>query len=476
MRPLTEIVPGLRPAALSSLVFSFFVACSLVLATMADADAKKRKRAKPNNKYAAYVIDAKTGKVLHARNANARRYPASLTKMMTLYLMFEDLDSGKIKKSSRIRMSKYAASRVPSKLGVRAGRSVSVDQAILALVTKSANDVATAVAENLEGSEPAFARRMTRTARRLGMSKTTFKNANGLTHRGQITTAADMAKLGLALREHFPRHYRYFKTRVFKYGKRRMGNHNKLLGRVRGVDGIKTGYTRASGFNLVSSVSHKGRKIVAVVMGGRSGGSRNAQMRRLIARYLPKASRGKAKRLIAKRTIRRNSPVAVATLVLPKRNAPTPKFAPASTDLVVARIQTAHANSATRSEDVAKVERQLVAMRKKLTPTPINRPVRDPALDANVVVASTKKAKAPRGWQIQISAAESEAKAQQLLAKARSKTRSVLGSKRTFTQPVNANGTTLYRARFVGFRSKKSAYRACRALKRKRFNCIALKV
>ena len=300
-------------AALTRAAFTMFLALMLAtsfqFAVTSDADAKKRKRynrtkitkrARGNPKYAAYVIDAKTGKVLHSSSGHAKRYPASLTKMMTLYLIFEDLKAGRIKKSSRLVMTRAGAARPPSKLGLKPGQSISMEQVIYSLVTKSANDVATAIGDKLAGSEKRFAKRMTRKARQLGMKNTTFKNASGLTERGQLTTAADMAKLGLALREHFPVRYRYFQTRVFKLGKRRYKNHNKLLGRVRGVDGIKTGYTSASGFNLVSSVSSRNRRIVAVVMGGRSGGSRNAQMILLINRYLPKASRGGAKRLIAR--------------------------------------------------------------------------------------------------------------------------------------------------------------------------------
>ena len=294
--------------------FTFIISLLMIIAFQIsiadDAEAKKKrrryKRAKivkkyrANPRYAAYVIDAKTGKVLHSRNGNAKRYPASLTKMMTLYLVFEDLKSGRIKKTGRLVMTKAGWRRPPSKLGLKPGQSISVEQAILSLVTKSANDVATAFGGKLSGTEAKFAKRMTRKARQLGMSRTTFKNANGLTAKGQMTTASDMAKLGLALREHFPRQYRYFQTRNFKLGRRNYRNHNRLLGKVRGVDGIKTGYTRASGFNLVSSVSYGKRRIVAVVMGGRSGRSRNAAMARLIKTYLPKASRGAQRRLVAR--------------------------------------------------------------------------------------------------------------------------------------------------------------------------------
>ena len=246
-----------------------------------------------NSKYAAYVIDVKSGKVLFSRNANSLRYPASLTKMMTLYMLFERLENGSISLNSRLKVSRHAASRPPSKLGLRPGSSIRVRDAILALVTKSANDVAATVAENLGGTEAKFAKMMTATARSIGMSRTTFKNASGLPNKYQKTTAHDMALLGRALQDRFPKHYRFFKTRSFKYGKRRYGNHNRLLGRVKGVDGIKTGYTRASGFNLVSNVKSRNRHIVAVVMGGKTGRSRDAHMKKLIASYLPKAKTGR---------------------------------------------------------------------------------------------------------------------------------------------------------------------------------------
>ena len=488
MRTVLGSISAPRCRAVFNIVFSTLIAASLLLASAGDADAKRRKKPRVNTKYAAYVIDAKSGKVLHNYKGNQQRYPASLTKMMTLYLVFEDLKRGKIKKSSRLRMTKNAAKRPPSKLGLRPGQTISINQAILSLVTKSANDVSTALAEKLSGSEPAFARRMTIKARQLGMKNTTFKNANGLTAKGQLTTAADMAKLGLALRQHFPRDYRYFKTRSFKYGRRRMGNHNRLLGRVRGVDGIKTGYTRASGFNLVTSVSYGGRKIVAVVMGGRSGRSRNAAMTRLIKKYLPKATKGKQRQLIASarptKTIKTDR-VVTASIRLPKR-APKPEFSPRIKRSINARIAVAHATSAPNLRDVARVTKQLLALLE--TPTPVSRPKLK--IDADpITTASVKKSKpainarpvktataSVSGWQIQISATDSKENARTILAKARSKNRKVLASVRTYTQQIEKNGVILYRARFVGFPSKKTAYRACKALKRKRFSCIALKV
>ncbi|UOM36123.1 serine hydrolase [Acuticoccus sp. I52.16.1] len=245
-----------------------------------------------NPKYAGLVVDAISGEDLYAQDADDARYPASLTKIMTLYLVFEELAAGRLTLDSKLTMSAYASARPPSKIGIKPGGTMALRDAIKALVTKSANDVATMVGENIEGSEPAFARRMTKTARRLGMSKTTYTNASGLPDPDNVTTARDQATLGLAIQRDFPQYYGVFQTRVFEYGSRRYGNHNRLLGRVEGVDGIKTGYIHASGFNLVTSVRRDGRQVVGVVMGGRTGASRNQHMTELINRYMPKAKRG----------------------------------------------------------------------------------------------------------------------------------------------------------------------------------------
>lgn len=278
-----------------------------------------------NPKYAGIVVDAKTGKTLYASSADAYRYPASLTKIMTLYVVFEELEAGRLSLNSNLTVSKYASGRPPSKIGLKPGSTIKVKDAILALVTKSANDVATVVAENIGGSEKKFAERMTRTARQLGMSKTTFRNPHGLPNSGQRTTARDMARLGIAIQERFPQYYGYFKTRAYKYKGRTYGNHNKLLGRVKGVDGIKTGYIRASGFNLVTSVNRNGRQIVAVVMGGRSGASRNAQMTKLIGRYLSKASKGRKTAPLIART-----PVQPTFVAAALKNPPLPNAKPGS--------------------------------------------------------------------------------------------------------------------------------------------------
>jgi D-alanyl-D-alanine carboxypeptidase len=247
------------------------------------------------------AIDAYSGKALYERSPDELRYPASLTKMMTLYLVFQDLQSGKINKNSRFTVSAYAASRAPSKLGLKPGQTIRVEDAILALVTKSANDVAATIGENLGGSEGKFAERMTRTARSIGMTRTTFRNASGLPHPEQRTTARDMATLGLRLQRDFPKEFAYFGRPSFTFGGRVVRTHNRLLGRMRGVDGIKTGYTRASGFNLVTSAGRDGRRLVGVVMGGASGGARNRYMAAMLETAFPKAGRGKVIALAAGR-------------------------------------------------------------------------------------------------------------------------------------------------------------------------------
>ena len=233
-------------------------------------------------KYASIVINADTGRVMYARNADAMRYPASLTKIMTLYLLFEEIKSGRMDMDSRIGVSKLAASRSPSKLYLKPGQSISAEQAIYALVTKSANDVATAVAEAISGTERSFAKRMTRKARALGMRKTVFKNASGLPHSQQKTTARDMARLAVAMRRDFPRLYRYFSTQSFNWKGRKFGNHNKLLAHYSGTDGIKTGYINASGFNLVASVKRHGVRLIGVVFGGKSSRSRDKHMMKIL--------------------------------------------------------------------------------------------------------------------------------------------------------------------------------------------------
>ena len=223
---------------------------------------------------------------------------------MTLYMLFERLESGKLSLDSQLRVSEHAADQSPTKLGLREGSTISVEDAIKGLVTRSANDAAVVVAENLAGSEEEFARQMTRKARALGMSNTTYRNASGLPDSAQVTTARDQATLGRAIQERFPRYYRYFSTRSFTFRGQRIGNHNRLLGKVEGVDGIKTGYIRASGFNLVTSVKRDGRHVVAVVLGGTSAGARDSRMRQLLAQHVGSASTRRTAPMIAEAPVR----------------------------------------------------------------------------------------------------------------------------------------------------------------------------
>lgn len=242
-----------------------------------------------SGRYAAIVVDASNGRMLYQANAEAERYPASLTKMMTLYLLFEAIDAGKISKTAEIPISEHARRQPPSKIGFKSGQTIDVDSAIRALATKSANDVAVAVGEYIAGTEEAFAATMTAKARVLGMRNTVFRNASGLPDAGQHTTARDMALLGMALRQRFPHYYHYFSEKDFVFRGKTIRGHNDLIGRVPGVDGIKTGYVRASGYNIVTSVNHGSRRLIVVVMGGDSARSRNDHVEELIQRYLPQA-------------------------------------------------------------------------------------------------------------------------------------------------------------------------------------------
>jgi D-alanyl-D-alanine carboxypeptidase len=245
------------------------------------------------------VVDVKTGRTLHAVNEDALRHPASITKVMTLYMLFEQMERGRFRMDTPLRVSAYAAARPPSKIGVEAGETIDVEDAIRALITKSANDVAVVVAENLAGDEDTFAEQMTRRARSLGMTRTVFRNASGLPDPQQVTTARDLTILARAIQERFPRYFHLFQTRHFEWAGRNHRNHNKLLGRVEGVDGIKTGFTRASGFNLMTSARADGRQIVSIVLGGRSGAHRDGIMRNLVVAHLPRASTGPQRVMVA---------------------------------------------------------------------------------------------------------------------------------------------------------------------------------
>ncbi|MBZ9700763.1 MULTISPECIES: D-alanyl-D-alanine carboxypeptidase [unclassified Mesorhizobium] len=452
------------------------VAMTIVVASAAPSLAAKS---------AAIVVDAKTGKVLYSSDANARRYPASLTKMMTLYLTFEALAKGKISRNSPVVFSAHAAAEPPTKLGVKPGGSVAVETAILSMVTKSANDSATALGEMLGGNETNFARMMTAKARQLGMNGTVFRNANGLPDPGQFTTARDMATLGIALREHFPQYYGYFSQRSFLYGRQRINGHNRLLGRIKGVDGIKTGYTRASGFNLVSSVSDGNRRIVGVVMGGTSGSSRDNQMAALINTYLPRASTRGGGDLVAKADSG-NPVTALARVLLPKHDAPTPDEKPVAVasaddaDEAVADDATVAQGDSDVADDTAAEEPKLVVPAKKVKTVIVSAPK---VATAQVVSAYAEPAPAvdpvntasvPSGWAIQVASSPKQSEAQAFLDKATKQAPKVLADASGFTVAFDKDGVTYYRARFGGFGSKTAAWKACTALKKKKIECYAV--
>lgn len=422
-------------------------------------------------KDAAIVIDANTGKTLYSSNANARRYPASLTKMMTLYLTFEALSKGKIAKSTQVRFSANAAAEPPTKLGVRKGGSITVETAILSMVTKSANDSSTALAELLGGSEANFAKMMTAKARSLGMSNTVFRNAHGLPNPGQFTTARDMATLGIALREHYPQYYDYFAQRSFMYGRQRINGHNRLLGRIKGVDGIKTGYTRASGFNLVSSVAVDGRKLVAVVMGGKSGASRDNEMARLINAYLPKASRRGGGALIA-RTDNDSASQAIAKVVLPKHDAPTPDAKPGTVEAIVASAAPVAASAAPVPSRAPTPKLAVGADSAEPADIPFAQAYAGPEPSQQIDPVNT--ASLPTGWVVQVASSPSKSEAEAALGKTATQARAILASASGYTVPFRKGGVTYFRARFGGFETQTAALKACSALKKQRIECFAV--
>ena len=254
------------------------------------SEASKSEAASDEPRYSDIVVDGNSGAILHASNPDALRHPASLTKIMTLYLLFEQLEAGKLKLDSALDVSEHAAVQSPTKLGLRDGQTIKVEDAIKGIVTRSANDAAVVVAENVGGDEETFAKLMTRKAQALGMTHTVYRNASGLPNDEQVTTAREQALLGRAIQERFPRYYKYFSTRSFEFRGESIGNHNRLLGSVDGVDGIKTGYISASGFNIVTSVHRDNRYLVAVVFGGSSAGSRDERMRELIHDHIAAAS------------------------------------------------------------------------------------------------------------------------------------------------------------------------------------------
>jgi D-alanyl-D-alanine carboxypeptidase len=481
-----------------------------VTAVAAPAEAARRKARGPAGggygpPYAAMVVDANTGKTLYAENEDALRHPASITKVMTLYLLFEQLDRGKLRLDSELTVSDFASRQAPTKLGLRPGSTIQVEDAIKGLVTKSANDAAVAIAENIAGSEEAFAEMMTRKARELGMTRTVYHNASGLPDPAQVTTARDLVILGRAIQDRFPRYYPYFSTRSFAYRGSNIRNHNRLLGKIDGMDGIKTGYTRMSGFNLLTSVRTEGRHVVAVVLGGRSAAARDQQMASLLGTYTGRAYAGGR----SAPAVTETAPAAVTVAAVP--SAPASPVREAAKTLKVAAYsdddQTTTASlprvkviepsaarpvvasaagggtttpsgsmkwvsgptgKAAASDGVTKVARVDAG------PAPLSRV--EAKVDAKLAVRPTERTERPRsaatGWIIQLGATDDEDKAKDILDRARSKGRGVLSKAEPFTEKVKKGGSTLYRARFSGF-DENDAQVACRALQKTGFSCFA---
>lgn len=489
-RSVSSVSPSRSGKFLLKLLAISWVAATIGLGHAMTAEAKSA-----NPKYAGIVVDAKTGNVLYSENADRLQYPASLTKMMTLYLTFEALEQGRIRLDTPVPFSAHASAQAPTKLGVRPGSAITVEQGILGLVTLSANDAATALGELLGGSEDRFAQMMTAKAHALGMTRTTYRNANGLPNTAQMTTARDQARLGIALRQHFPQYYGYFSTRSFKFGKRVIRSHNRLVGSIKGVDGIKTGYTRAAGFNLVSSVQADGKSIVGVVMGGASTPARDAQMRNLITAYLPKAStRGGSSALVAQAAPVQPQPeqrprkmimaaqpsiaAAAAGLDLPQKGPrPEVRYRAAETEVAYAETAAPKSDNPLLTQDMpspTKVKTSSFKQASVAVPTPAPAYVPPEQGDTSVdEVTTASTAPQPSGWVVQIGVSASREMAMNLLEGARSKGGKALRSAKPFAVAYANGGDQVYRARFGGFEGQRDAVNACNALKKAGVKCWA---
>ena len=513
-----------------------------VSAIASDANARARRQAHRTAAAsyqpppASIVVDANSGAVMQASNADSPRHPASLTKIMTLYLLFERLEAGTIKLASELPVSPHAAVQAPSKLGLKPGETIRVETAIRAIVTKSANDVAAIVAEALGGDEVNFARLMTAKARALGMKSTTYRNASGLPDDQQITTARDQAILGRAIQDRFPAHYRYFATRTFEFRGKSVRNHNKLLGSVEGVDGIKTGYIHASGFNIVTSVRRGHRHIVAVVFGGRTANARDARVHSLInnniniaavkrtapplvesvatAEALPKeikaqtaaAARGKDNKdkeqttatvplaappvtqIAAPAAAAANAPEpgstdpikpnAVKTVTVHPGTVRTASLSPLPSDSRKLMPAPATANAATVTT-IATVKSEsakpdaIGTLSAKVAQVS---QVASVASSVPVPAAASEPAAKPRtgGWMIQVGAFPEEKEAKERLSTCQSKAKDQLSKADPFTERVAKGDKTLYRARFAGL-DKDQAEAACKSLKNNEIPCMLLK-
>jgi len=404
-------------------------------------------------RYAAFVMDAQTGQVLHAANADTRNYPASLTKMMTLYMTFEALEKGRLRLDQPLRVSRRAQGMTPSKLGLKAGQTITVKNAILALVTKSANDVAVVLAEAMAESEYKFALKMTERARQLGMTRTTFRNASGLPNRGQLSTARDMATLARALIYHFPKYYHYFSTDRFTYKGRTYGNHNNLLGRYKGTDGVKTGYIRASGFNLAASVKRNGRRLIAVVFGGRTARSRDRHMIRLLDQSFTRLKRLQTIPVVAPPPQKPARAIRVAAAQ--GDAAPAPDDKPAA-------VPPAKAAS-DRAADPAVAHAAVDAPMPPATARP-----------KAIKAAARELALAEGDWAIQVGAYSRAGWAHDAATRALNRIPQLLRHSRLSVSRVRGRNSPIYRARLTEL-SKRRAEQACRLLESMNHDCLVIR-
>ncbi len=421
--------------------------------------------AQANNKYAAFIMDAETGATLHKKNAGKVLHPASLTKMMTLLMTFDALDKGELSLNSRVHISNHAASMIPSKLGLKPGSTIKVKDAIYALTTKSANDIAVALAEKIGGTEANFAKLMTKKARKLGMRRTRFKNASGLHHPKQISTARDMAKLGRILVTKYKKHYHFFSAKSFTYKGKTYRSHNKLMDTYDGMDGLKTGYIRQSGFNVVTSVVRNDRRLIGVVFGGKSGNSRNKQMAKLLDNAYTKLSRPS----------------------FAKNNVPMPQRKPILSAVKVAKIDNPRWNMLNTDNQNSMFNRMIgqgdydISVRNRIETGLIaisaHKGEDIPAYIfnskknlAHSKIKKTRAMKKRRGeWAIQIGAFTSRERTNVALSKSLSKLTSDLRHAKSTIAPTKTAQGWIFRGRLHGY-TKESADDACRMLN----DCIAI--
>jgi D-alanyl-D-alanine carboxypeptidase len=422
-------------------------------APLSEALAKSRSRSSAPAVAAAIVVDMNTGYILYSQAPDTPRYPASLTKMMTLYVLFGYLRAGKVTVSSDLVVTPHAASQAPTKLGLKPGATIETDDAIKALVTQSANDAAVTIAENLAGTEENFARVMTETARAIGMSGTTFRNASGLPDDEQVTTARDMALLATHLILDYPEYYGVFETRYFTFAGRKYRNHNHLLFGYKGTDGIENGYTRASGFNLTASVHRDNKHLVAVVLGGRTGSQRDAAMRALLDKHFAEASDTKpsVKQL-------------VATLAPPPTPPPPkkPVFALASATPMAAVPTTTTQDTTDEEGDIGE----------PAEPVEASAPVTEPAA-APTPNTAKEPSRYAGAFHVQVGAFMSEAEAENRLGMVQQRAADLLDGHLPFTASFMKGDAEWYRARFAGF-SKEGAQAACAALKKMSLECAVM--